>query len=108
MIKLTAGIVRGKSWIWHEKYSKPHTKVLGVVGCHVTVQNLGTGPCERTWGGVKGIKTGNRGHIGGDTIVKQAIIYTSALVNDVMIRHEANERRDGKGESSMFCNDDMM
>ena len=98
----------GKSWIWHEKYSKPHTKVLCIVGCHVTAQNLGIGPCERNWGGVKGIKTGNRVHIGGETTGKREIIYTSALVNEARIKRDANERLDvGKGASSMFCDDDM-
>ena len=92
----------GKSWIWHEKYSKPHTKVLGIVDCQVTVQSLGIGPCERNWGGVKGIKTGNRVRISGETTGKQAIIYTSALVNKARIRRDANERLDGKGASSMF------
>ena len=71
------------------------------------VENLGVGPCERNWGGVKGIKTGNRGHIGGETTGKWAIIYTSALVNEARIKREANERIDGKGASSMFCDDDM-
>jgi hypothetical protein len=43
----------GKSWIWREKYSRPHTKVLGIIGCEVTSKNLGMGPCERNWGGVE-------------------------------------------------------
>ena len=97
----------GKSWIWHEKYSKPHTKVLGIVGCQVTAQNLGIGPCERNWGGVKGIKTGNRVCISGETTGKRAIIYTSALVNEARLRRDANERIEGKGASSMFSDDDM-
>ena len=41
----------GKSYIWHEKYSKPHTKVLGRTACIATSPNPGIGPCERNWGG---------------------------------------------------------
>jgi hypothetical protein len=55
----------GKSWIWHEKYSRPHSKVLGIVACEVTSKNLRMGPCERNWGGLKGIKTGNKVRIAG-------------------------------------------
>ena len=73
----------------------------------MTAQNLGISPCERNWGGVKGIKAGNRGHIGGETTGKQAIKYTSALVNEARIKRDANEKLDGKGASSMFCDDDM-
>jgi hypothetical protein len=73
----------------------------------VTAQNLGIGPCERNWGGVKGIKTGNRVCISGETTGKWAIIYTSALVNEARLRRDANERIEGKGASYMFSDDDM-
>ena len=49
---------------------------------------------------------GNQGRIGVDTTGKWAIIYTSALVNNARIRHEANERIDGKGARSMFGDDE--
>ena len=65
------------------------------------------GPCERNWGGVKGIKTGNKVRICGESINKWAIIYTSALVNEAKIRKEAKERIDAKGSSMMFSDDDM-
>ena len=55
-----------RSWIWHKKYSRPHTKVFGIIACEVTSKNLEMGPCERNWGGVKGIKTGNKIQISGD------------------------------------------
>ena len=97
----------GKSWIWHEKYSRPHTKVLGIIACEVTSKNLGMGPCERNWGGVKGIKTGNKVRIRGDNVNKRAIIYTSALVNEARMRKEAQERTDARGCSMMFSDDDM-
>ena len=70
-------------------------------------KNLRMGPCERNWGGVKGIKTGNKVRIRGDNVNKRAIIYTSALVNEARIRKEAKERIDVKGSSMMFLDDDM-
>jgi hypothetical protein len=97
----------GKSWIWHEKYSRPHTLCLGYVGCEVTSTGLGMGPCERNWGGVKGIKTGNKIRISGEAINKRAIIYTSALVKEARIRKEAKERIEAKGSNMMFSDDDM-
>ena len=97
----------GKSWIWHEKYSRPHTKVLVIIARDVTSKILGMGPCERNWGGVMGIKTGNKVRICGESINKRAIIYTSALVNEARIRKEAKERIDAKGSSMMFSDDDM-
>ena len=33
----------GKSWLWHEKYSLPYTKVLGFVACRVCSKTLGRG-----------------------------------------------------------------
>jgi hypothetical protein len=65
------------------------------------------GPCERNWGGVKGIKTGNKVRIRGDNVNKRAIIYTSALVNEARMRKEAQERTDARGCSMMFSDDDM-
>ena len=58
----------GRSWIWHEKYSRPHTKVLGIIACKVTSKNLGMSPCERNWDGMKEIKTGNKIQISSEGI----------------------------------------
>ncbi len=68
----------------------------------MTAQSLGIGPCERNWGGMKGIR-----HIGDDSSGKGANIDRSVLVNDARIKHEANKTFHGKGASSMFCNHDM-
>ena len=56
---------------------------------------------------MKGIKTGNKVRISGESMNKQAIIYTSALVNEARIRKAAKERMDAKGCSMMFSDDDM-
>ena len=66
-----------------------------------------TSESTNCWGGVKGIKTGNKVRISGESMNKQAIIYTSALVNEARIRKAAKERMDAKGCSMMFSDDDM-
>jgi hypothetical protein len=47
----------GKSYLWHQKYSLHHTKVLGFVACRVTSKILGIGAAERAWGDVKTLKS---------------------------------------------------
>lgn len=50
--------IHNSSHLWHEKYSLPFTKVLGATACRVTSKILGIGACERAWGDVKHLKTG--------------------------------------------------
>ena len=71
-------VKRGKSHLWHEKYSLPYTDVLGFVACRVTSKLLGIGCAERSWGDVKHLKTNKRAHLSGDKIEKQAVLYTHA------------------------------
>lgn len=97
---------KGKSHLWHEKYSRDYTKVLGVVACLSCSPNPGIGPCERNWGGVKGIKFGNRTLMGADSIKKRSIVYTTAVVSAAREKRDANERIDVTGSSAMFCDDD--
>ena len=54
------------SRIWHQKYSLSSTKFLGFVACRVTLNILGKGSSERSWGDVKTIKSGNLSSIGSD------------------------------------------
>ena len=98
--------VKGKSHLWHEKYSRDYTKVLGVVACLSCSPNPGIGPCERNWGGVKGIKFGNRTLMGADSIKKRSIVYTTALVSAARDKRDSNERIDVTGANAMFCDDD--
>ena len=97
----------GKSWLWHEQHSLPYTYVLGYVACRVTSKTLGIGPCERSWGDVKNIKTGKRSHISGETVEKRTILYSSALMNTARERRKEMERIDAVGNSAMFCDDDI-
>ena len=52
-------VAAGNSATFHEKYSEPHTEVLGKVGMRVCSKNLGIGPAERAWGDVKHLKDGS-------------------------------------------------
>ena len=99
--------VKGRSWLWHEKHSLLYTKVLGYVACRVTSKCLGIGACERSWGDVKSIKSGKRSHIGGDSIQKRSIIYTTALLDQARARRTEFEKIDAQGDSAMFCDDDV-
>ena len=96
---------KGRSWMWHEKYSLPYTSVLGFVACRVTSKTLGIGACERSWGDVKTIKDGKRSHLSGDAIEKLTILYGTALVNEARIRREENDKLQSEG--TMFCDEDM-
>jgi len=48
----------GASYIWHELYSLPYYKILGLVACRTTSKITGIGPGERAWGDVKYLKPG--------------------------------------------------
>ena len=97
----------GYSHIWHKKYSKPHTKVVGKVGCKSTSPSPGIGPCERNWGGVKGIKSGNRALISGGATEKRAIVYTSAMQTEARARQKNEEAIQEKTGNVIFGDDDM-
>jgi hypothetical protein len=56
---------------------------------------------------LKGIKTGNKVWVSGESINKRAITYTAALVNEARIRKEAKERIDAKWCSMMFSYNNM-
>ena len=80
--------VDGKSHLWHKKYSLPYTSVLGNVACRTTSKVLGIGAAERSWGDVKHLKSNKRSHLGSDTTEKQAVIYTSARLQEERFQRE--------------------
>ena len=104
---LTSTALRGSSHIWHELYSLPYTGVLGFVACRVCLKSLGIGPCERSWGDVKSIKSGKRSHLGGDSIKKRAVLYTTAKIHASRIKRNIMECIDAEGPNAMFGDDDM-
>lgn len=102
----SAMTLKGESYRWHEEYSLPYTIVLGFVAARVCSKLLGIGPCERSWGDVKNIKTGKRAHLSGDSTEKRAIVYSTALMDTARLRRKEMEKVDGN-KSNMFGDDDM-
>ncbi len=95
--------VNGNSFVWHQLYSLPYTKVLGFVACCTTSKQLGIGAAERSWSDVKQIKDGKRSNLGGVSLEKRAILYSSARLNEAKIR--ANHCDDE--ENDVFGDDDI-
>ena len=100
----TADAVNGNSHLWHEKYSRPYTKVLGQVACIVTSKRLGIGSAERAWKDVKNIKSGTASHIKAERLEKQSIIYTTARMDEARVKTEATEN--ASGDREIAWNDD--
>jgi hypothetical protein len=99
-------VQKGQSWRWHKEHSLNYTVVLGFVACRVCSKTLGIGPCERSWGDFKNIKTGKRSHLSGESTEKRAIIYSTALMD--MARLERNEREKADvTDHNMFGDHDM-
>ena len=102
----TPDVAAGRSYIWHEKYSLPYTKVLGFVACRVTLKVLGIGAAEQCWSGVKDIKMGKRSGLSGASTERRSILYTTARITEARINREAMEQIDA-GPNAMFCGDDI-
>ena len=75
----------GNSHQWHQKYSLASTNFFGFVACKVTVNILGIGSAELSWGDVKKIKSGKISDLGNDISEKQSIVYTSACIEEASI-----------------------
>ncbi len=95
--------INGYSHLWHELYSLPNTNVLGFVACHVTSKRLGVGSAERSWADVKQIKDGKRSNLGGTSLEKRAILFTSAKLREANITQNATNY----DNSDFFGDDDM-
>jgi hypothetical protein len=100
-------VVQGKSYLWHEKYSSEHCKVLGFVACRATSKRLGIGSAERSWGDVKHLKSGKRSHLSARATEQQAVLYSTARITDARIAQQGMESIDAKGSEAMFGDDDI-
>ncbi len=94
----------GRSHIWHEMYSLPYTHVLGFVACRVTSKCLGIGAGERSWSDMKMIKDGKRSNLSGDSLEKEAILYTSACLEEARI---CSEHKCSNNIGNKFTDEDM-
>jgi hypothetical protein len=100
-------VVKGHSYLWHEKYSLRSTKVLGFVACRVTSKLCGIGAAERCWGGVKQIKTGKRSHLSSESTEKRSIIFANAKVTQGRVKSDRLQGLDVRGDNVSFGDDDM-
>ena len=103
----TPEAISGRSHVWHFNYSLPHTDVLGMVACRTTSKLLGIGSAERAWGDVKHLKSNKRSHLGSNNTEKQAILYTTARINEARIKREAMEDIHAQGKDAMWGDDDV-
>ena len=71
----------GKSYLWHNMYANPFTKVLGLVGCRMTSKNLGIGPSERNWKDYKHVQNGQSSSLQSESPEKKDIIYGAAKMH---------------------------
>ena len=101
---LSQDVVKGDSYLWHEKYSLRSTKVLGFVACRVTSKLCGIGAAERCWGGVKQIKTGKRSHLSGESTEKRSIIFANAKVTQGRMKSDRLYKVWMLG-GTMFCSE---
>ena len=85
----------GKSHIGHQHYSLPYYPVFGKVVCQTCSKILGIGPAERAWGTVKHLKTNKRAHLSSGRVEKQAILYSTARIEEARLKREAKEHLDG-------------
>ena len=97
----TRDVQLGKSHVWHEKYSDPHTKQLGNFGMRWSSKYTGIGNCERQWGHLKHLKTGKRSHLSSRAAEMQSIIYSTARINEARIR-ELEFENNVAGEASTY------
>ena len=73
----------GKSYIWHNIYAKPFTKVLELVGCQVTSKILGVGPSEINWKDYKHVQRGKSLRLQSDSLDKQDILYGATKMHKI-------------------------
>ncbi len=86
-------------------HSLPFTEVIGFVACQTTSKRLGIGSAERSWSDVKTIKNGKRANIGGETLEKRAILYTSAKLEEAQLLRNSSLTNDP--DYDVFGNDDL-
>ena len=84
-IWITKDICGGNSHLWHQQYSLPSTKVLGVIAYRVNSKMLGIGYADHSWVGVKTIMSGKRSSLGSDIFDNHSIVYISSCVEEAII-----------------------
>ncbi len=78
-------VLSGRSHAQYEMQSLRFTQVLGFVACQTTFKQLGIGSVEWSWSDDKMIKNGKQLNLGGSSLEKRAIPYTSAKLENVCV-----------------------
>ncbi len=86
-------------------HSLPFTEVLGFVAYQTTSKRLSVSSAERLWSNAKTIKNGKRANIGGETLEKRAILYTSAKLEEAQLMRSSNVSNDP--DYNVFGNYDL-
>jgi hypothetical protein len=97
----TADRRAGMSHVWHKQHSLVWTQVLGKVACRITSKILGIGAAERSWADVKQLKQGKRQGLQGQSLKKQALIFSAACIEQARIRQENAASRDDWDEDDV-------
>ena len=104
---MTKTVLVGKSHVLHDFYSLPYMGNLGFISCILYSKHLGIGPCERSWGDVKKIKTGKRSYLGVESTKKRSVLYTTAKIHDARINRNIMENIDAEDTNEIFGDDDI-
>ena len=92
--------------MWHQKYSLPCTKVLGLISCRIVSKVLGIGAAKPYWDYVNSIKSDKISAIRSDVQQKQSIVYTSACIEAARIKQYHYDKNLTEKFSSHTWNED--
>ncbi len=85
-------------------YFLPFTEV-GFVACQTTQKNLGIGSAEWSWSDVKTIKNRKQANIGGKSLEKRVILYTSSKFKEAQLMRDLDSSNDSNYDE--FGDDDL-
>ena len=77
------------------------------MGCRTTSKTTGIGPGKRAWGDVKHLKTSKRVRLSGEKTENQAILYTTARINEARLKQVSMEKIDAVGKNWMWGDDEV-
>ncbi len=69
------------------------------------MKRCGIGSAEQSWGNVKTVKNGKRAIIGGESLEKRAVLYTSAKLEEAQLLRNSDASKDS--DYDMFGNNDL-
>lgn len=100
-------IQQNRSYFWHLKHTLSTVVPFGPVAAKAGSKILGIGSAERAWKDVKQLKQGNRSHLSGPAVEKQATMYGAYSAQKATIRHNMSLKHGGyeAAVASAYWND---